>query len=466
MKLSVVIPCSNAEARLERSVSSVVEQAVPETEIIVVDDASTDGTAALAERLGARVRDFALRRLGQKSGSAGARNAGLGAARGDYVAFLDAGDAYGPDAFARAIADLDRFPWIDGVEIGVRLVDCHREVAPPILALYAGALAGNVIVRRPLALSVGGFPMEDDIRAVPSGESAAYRMALRRWGTIGAMDQVHLARTIRRGGSFDRFMDGVRIDGGRVQFLPDEARERGDAATRAHLRRVDDAILGSIGTPALQAIPCAIADRQFAFELPARPEAVGRASDLLRHGEFPTPPSLGPIKTVLDADAETGASAVYFAATYPGARVVALEPTRAGFILLRRNAAAHGNLETYRTGLAGATARIEIVHASTGTREEVQMANADALARSLRLEQIDLLRLSNRGYEVPALVALGPRLGAIKAIFIRYLKDADRRAIDAILGPSHKLAWGRSARPDQGELLYMQRTLLGADGAF
>ncbi|HEY3171904.1 MAG TPA: glycosyltransferase family 2 protein [Thermoanaerobaculia bacterium] len=90
MRASVVVPCRNAERTVADSVRSAFEQTEPPLEVLVVDDASTDGSAATARRAGARVIENSGRR-----NAGGARNAGIAAARGDAFAFLDA-DAIAP----------------------------------------------------------------------------------------------------------------------------------------------------------------------------------------------------------------------------------------------------------------------------------------------------------------------------------------------------------------------------------
>jgi len=96
--VSVVVPCFRCAPTVGRAVESVLRQSVPVQELILVDDGSSDGTAAvlhdIARRAGdGRVRVLALERNG---GPATARNAGWNAAAGDYVAFLDADDAWHP----------------------------------------------------------------------------------------------------------------------------------------------------------------------------------------------------------------------------------------------------------------------------------------------------------------------------------------------------------------------------------
>jgi hypothetical protein len=90
-RVSVVIPTYNAAAFLAEAVASARAQTYAPLEILVVDDASADGTADLAESLGAR----AVRQK-ENRGPSAARNRGVTLAAGDVVAFLDADDAWLP----------------------------------------------------------------------------------------------------------------------------------------------------------------------------------------------------------------------------------------------------------------------------------------------------------------------------------------------------------------------------------
>ncbi|MBI3944301.1 MAG: glycosyltransferase [Armatimonadetes bacterium] len=100
--VSVVIPAHNAEAFLAEAIASVLDQTYPCVEALVVDDGSTDGTGAIARGFGASVR--CLRQ--ENAGPGAARNTGLAHARGEYVAFLDADDAFRPERVAVMVAAL------------------------------------------------------------------------------------------------------------------------------------------------------------------------------------------------------------------------------------------------------------------------------------------------------------------------------------------------------------------------
>lgn len=101
--VSVIVPCFNQGRYLTEAVESLIAQTWPHWECIIVDDGSTDDTAAVAARLAAR--DGRVRWVSQANrGLAGARNRGLDQARGAYLQFLDADDLLLPEKFAAQIA--------------------------------------------------------------------------------------------------------------------------------------------------------------------------------------------------------------------------------------------------------------------------------------------------------------------------------------------------------------------------
>jgi glycosyltransferase involved in cell wall biosynthesis len=104
--VSVIVPAFDAERYLRDAVVSVLTQRHDPIEIVVVDDGSTDGTLALAERLGPPVRAISQR----NAGPGAARNRGVEASRGAWLAFLDADDLWLPRKIERQLAALAEAP--------------------------------------------------------------------------------------------------------------------------------------------------------------------------------------------------------------------------------------------------------------------------------------------------------------------------------------------------------------------
>lgn len=98
--ISVVVPVYNVAAELGRCVASIVAQSYGNLQIVLVDDGSTDGSGALCD---AHARDDARIAVVHKpnGGLSSARNAGLAAATGTWVLYVDADDWIEPDACAR-----------------------------------------------------------------------------------------------------------------------------------------------------------------------------------------------------------------------------------------------------------------------------------------------------------------------------------------------------------------------------
>jgi glycosyltransferase involved in cell wall biosynthesis len=186
--IAVVLPTHNRVALLPRAIASVLAQTDVAFELIVVDDASSDGTAQyLATLSDSRVRVIAAQ---TNLGPSGARNRGLEAARAPVVAFLDSDDCYRPRRLAASLAALNDPDVVAVLSSAVKHDrGVPREARIPDLTLQSAAFewalicdlipveATSLTVRREAALAVGGF-------------SAALRLA---------EDREFLIRLARRG---------------------------------------------------------------------------------------------------------------------------------------------------------------------------------------------------------------------------------------------------------------------------
>ena len=167
-RLSVVVPAYNAAGTLARALDSIAAQTRAPDEVIVVDDASSDATAAVAEAHALRPN---LLRLGTNHGAGGALHRGLEAATHDWVAFLDADDEWLPDKLAAQLAALAGEPHASIVATGFVFVgrdgrDAWDYGTAPFahsgrdfwrnLLLDSAILQSSAMVRRRLALATGG----------------------------------------------------------------------------------------------------------------------------------------------------------------------------------------------------------------------------------------------------------------------------------------------------------------------
>jgi glycosyltransferase involved in cell wall biosynthesis len=100
-KVSVIIPVYNIEKYLRQCLDSVCDQTLKEIQVIVVDDGSTDGSAAICQEFAARYPDILEYYHKENGGSASARNMGLEHARGEYIGFIDSDDWVEPDMFEK-----------------------------------------------------------------------------------------------------------------------------------------------------------------------------------------------------------------------------------------------------------------------------------------------------------------------------------------------------------------------------
>jgi glycosyltransferase involved in cell wall biosynthesis len=158
--ISVILPVHNGERFVAHALNSVFAQGYDDLDVVVVDDGSTDGTAAVLARYGARITVIAQ----ENAGPAGARNTGLAHARGDIVAFIDADDLWHPRKLEVQLRELVAEP---RVELSICYVrdfwngDPRDESRVLEARQYSGLNKGNVVqaalVRQAVFDEIGAF---------------------------------------------------------------------------------------------------------------------------------------------------------------------------------------------------------------------------------------------------------------------------------------------------------------------
>jgi glycosyltransferase involved in cell wall biosynthesis len=168
-KMSVIVPCYNAQSTIADTLQSVADQSFADWEAIILDDGSTDDSAAIAEVLVTRDRRMRVVRR-PNSGVSVTRNAGAAAARGPTLAFLDADDRWHPAYLQRMADHLDSRPDIGITFAAARIVDAggmptgstsSRKSGPfttfDFLSSNPTTTCSNLIVRRDVFHRLGGF---------------------------------------------------------------------------------------------------------------------------------------------------------------------------------------------------------------------------------------------------------------------------------------------------------------------
>lgn len=155
-RVSVLVPARNAARFIGDALRSVQEQTFTDWELVVVDDGSTDDTAAIAARLGGD-RCTVVRQPGRGSGTA--RNAALAMARGDVIAHLDADDVWPSDRLERLVAALDADPSLDAVfGVAVEFADADAPPTARVIAEPTAVRLGTTgVVRRSAHDRIGPF---------------------------------------------------------------------------------------------------------------------------------------------------------------------------------------------------------------------------------------------------------------------------------------------------------------------
>lgn len=140
MQLSVIIPVYNSAPFLHRSLGSVCASPVQDMEIICVNDGSSDDSAKLLDKMAAE--DPRIRVIHQEnSGVSAARNAGMDAATGDYICFVDGDDSVEPDFLPELLAETQSHPLADCI-IGGHC-RCSGEASTPRPACTGEAKASS-----------------------------------------------------------------------------------------------------------------------------------------------------------------------------------------------------------------------------------------------------------------------------------------------------------------------------------
>jgi len=226
--VSAILPTYNRGRLLRDAVESVVRQTFVDWELLIVDDGSTDGSTSFVSELGDR--RIRVSNIAHSGSPARARNAAVGMASGEWIAFLDSDDVWLPQKLELQIGALREQPacgwsctgfgFIDeaGAPVQQRAGRPYQPVSGWVLDELLGGVAGlsvtivTVAVRRSLLVDVGEF----DDALVPREDTDLILRLARRSPMLALRDPLtlireHTGRTTARMSTADLFEQGARL---------------------------------------------------------------------------------------------------------------------------------------------------------------------------------------------------------------------------------------------------------------
>ena len=196
--VSVVVPAFNAEATLAATIDSVRRQSYDPLEIVIVDDGSTDGTLAIARS--AALEDARIRVISMPNGGvAKARNAGVAASCGPFVAPVDADDLWHPDKIAKQVLVMRRggpqmgfvYTLYRRIDQGDRILNSNANlrieghVFLRLLLVNFVANGSSLLIRREAFEAVGGYEFDLHAQGAQGCEDYLLQMLIARQWTVG-----------------------------------------------------------------------------------------------------------------------------------------------------------------------------------------------------------------------------------------------------------------------------------------
>ncbi|MDO5055532.1 glycosyltransferase family 2 protein [Pasteurella oralis] len=213
-KVDVVISCYNAEKTLIRAVNSVLNQNAL-NHLWIVDDNSTDNTFKLANQIAARFPEkVTVEKLSRNGGLAKARNWGALQSNAEFIAFLDADDAYEPEALTTASCVFHFRPETSLVRLALKPVDLAERYAehPDFKDAWENvqlASARNVVFRRLFLLACGGFPQESLFRRLGGDDSVIGNVVAKLGRVATLFEDVGVLRYCDEGMQEERLLDAI-----------------------------------------------------------------------------------------------------------------------------------------------------------------------------------------------------------------------------------------------------------------
>ncbi len=202
--VSIVTPVYQCEDLVARTIESVLAQTYEDWEMLLIDDCSTDGSAAIVRAYAEKDSRICYEKLSVNSGAAVARNTAIGKARGRYIAFLDSDDLWVPDKLLKQVTFMRErdaaFTYTDYAFINNADEVTRERIACDDFVDYDRLIRGSIIMCSSVMLDrekVGEFTMPN----IRSGQDYATWTMLMRTRGITAYNVGEILARYRRDGA-------------------------------------------------------------------------------------------------------------------------------------------------------------------------------------------------------------------------------------------------------------------------
>ncbi len=186
--VSVIMPVYNGEKYLAEAIESILEQTFTDFEFIIVDDGSFDGSAEIIRAYEKRDEHIRFIQLEANEGPGSARNHGIRAAQGEYIAAMDSDDISLPERLRLQVDYLESNPEIGAVGVGAQQVyadlsprgayhlqGIHALIALGMIVGRTAIVRASLMMRRRFLLESGGYNTHPDYR-VSNDAELTYRL--------------------------------------------------------------------------------------------------------------------------------------------------------------------------------------------------------------------------------------------------------------------------------------------------
>jgi glycosyltransferase involved in cell wall biosynthesis len=227
-RVSVVLPVRNEERYVEDAVASILRQSFGDFELIVVDDGSTDRTGEILAAVAANDRRVRIVPSDGR-GLVDALNTGVAAARGTYIARMDADDISLPDRLERQVEELDERPSLGVLGTRVRYIDADGDVigvwdVPVGTRLVHWSLAfGTPIAHPTVMMRRAALPAPAYRASDPHAEDYDLWVRISRRTTLDNLNETLLERRVHGGSVSDQNLVAQEASTIRVQQRAIEA---------------------------------------------------------------------------------------------------------------------------------------------------------------------------------------------------------------------------------------------------